>query len=362
MKKIMGLLFIIGIVFLSACGEEEGAEGKNTKEGSASARTTTEEVKAEPASLKLEEKIDQFGGESLEDIYPRNTDFEILKDGDYTYLFQWEAQVVDPSSYYVSVAKDNKWVTIQNEVNIADDSNLSNRTFSEPEFIKSGNSILLLLSTWDETNGDYNTAYKLKFNPEGTMNAKLIIDNPAVDGDEFNTLSLRFVEGSNEKVFIAERNLDNVGIIYDDEGNEKYVVNNLGMSSGWDSSYLDSEKNILYFDGGSMYDLSKDDYMWTEAGDKKRDSSKIANYASYLTPQNDGLYQLHKPLGEGWSLDYSILENEEFKLQDSVKIQDELDANNAKMVVNEESVEVYTTVEYRGKPTIQKYTYNRVDL
>ncbi|PAF38824.1 hypothetical protein CHH58_05210 [Terribacillus saccharophilus] len=355
MKKILGLIFILSIVFLSACGEEESAEGKNIEEGSVSASSTTEDVKAEPASFELEEKIDQFGGESLEDIYPGDTDFEILKDGDYTYLFQWEAQVVNPSSYYVSVAKDNKWVTIQNEVNIADDSNLSNRTHSEPEIKKSGNSILLLLSTWDETNGDYNTAYKLTFNPDGTMNAKLILDNPAEDGDEFNTLSLRFVKGSNEKVFIAERNLDNVGTIYDDEGNEKYVVNNLDASSVWDSSYIDVEKNILYFDGGSMYDLSKDDYMWTDAGDKKRDSS-------YLAPHNDGKYQLLSPLGEGWSLDYSLLENEEFKSQDSVKIPDELDAKDAKMVVNEKSVDVYTTVEYRGKPTIQKYTYNRIDL
>lgn len=86
------------------------------------------------------------------------------------------------------------------------------------------------------------------------------------------------------------------------------------------------------------------------------DSSMISSDSSYLTPQNDGKYQLRKPLGEGWFLNYSNLEDEEFKLQNSIKIQDELDAKDAKIVVNEESVDVYTTVEYRGKPTIQKYT------
>lgn len=32
--------------------------------------------------------------------------------------------------------------------------------------------------------------------------------------------------------------------------------------------HLKMKKKILYFGAGSMYDLSKDDYMWTDTGEK----------------------------------------------------------------------------------------------
>lgn len=361
MKKRFSILFLVIVLVLSACGKEDDSpEAKANKETGKNGKEP-----AELQQLEIVKQNVQLGGESLPGDAPSTIPYRyklhVLESDGYTYFIERSEGKDNHTGFYVSVEKDNKWEVMEKEVEVAID---VPGGFAGSEIMDSGGSLLL---RFDGYEGDY--FYKLSFNPSGEITAKLVLKLESEEDFETDLLT-----GSDGKAYIYQLNDDDTFTIFDDEGKKSFEFENKNdstvplLSSILNGAFLDLDNEILYFGGdlqtpGQMIDLKEGDLVWEESGKEKLYDMKEVRFTSLYKSNKKGLYTL-SDFDWNFELAYSNMGEDGLEtlsyseLPEAIK---DLQIWNAKMIASKNEINVYALVIYKGKRTIQKYTFNRID-
>ncbi|WP_370296739.1 hypothetical protein [Rossellomorea marisflavi] len=368
MKKRFSLLFLAILLVLSACGKEDASpEAKGNDEigksdtASEEKETNTDGEATEYAPLELTKTNVQVGNEPI----PGDLEhLHVVKDGKYTYFIGNEA---DHTTFSVSVVKGNTWTEKEVKSKIQID-NPENEVLND-YITESGHSLLVELKRDYSEVVDY---YKLTMNPSGKIDSKLIYK---FEPEEFTSMRMDRIHGSDGKeyLYLMDTNDDSF-TIYDDDGKEWAVFENkndidvpfiTGFSNG---TFLDVDKKMLYIAETTIpkafkniIDLKEGDFVWDESGQEVRYDLKRDTFYGLYKPYEDWMYDLSSDGHGHYSLSYSMMGQEGLVQVSTASIPEDLEFNNPTMIVGKKAINVYTEVTYKGKPTIQKYTFDRID-
>ncbi|SEO08434.1 hypothetical protein SAMN04489762_3447 [Terribacillus saccharophilus] len=374
MNKLLISSLLIMMIVLSACGNNESSEDNNTTAKPANTpeevipqASTLEEPISDPASeeedaasqtLTLQEKIDQVGNSPLSSSNAQDyKGFEIIEKDGYTY-FIYDSKDHDLA---VSVEKDNEWIAEDVPVNITD-SRLPKDSLGDRELISSGDSLLYNLEVVGES--DYHMIYKLTFDPSGLLTAELI--KQTEDGEDAD-----LVQGSDGKAYILNYILDSSDYSYervlmDDKGEELYSLHNM---EGGEVDLLDVHNGVIYQED-TVYDIKVDDFIWDEHGQEMSFDLNFDVEPSNVYKSNIAdIYKLDTYLCAGCTdgmaarADLSYSTNGAFETTEIsiYTLPTEAAVYDATMVVGDDSINVYSIVEFKGNPTLQRYTIGRID-
>ncbi|AIF68421.1 hypothetical protein GZ22_18525 (plasmid) [Terribacillus saccharophilus] len=380
MNKLLMSSFLIVMIVLSACGKNDSSDDTDaaakpadtpeevipqasTLEEPVTETTSKEEdaalqQDAAPQTLTLQEKVDQVGNSTLFSSNAQDyKGFEIIEKDGYTY-FIYDSKDHDLA---VSVEKDNKWVAEDVPINITD-SSLPKDSLGDRELISSGDSLLYNLEVVGES--DYHVVYKLTFDPTGSVTAELV--KQTEDGEDAD-----LVQGSDGKAYIFNHIQDSSDYSYErvlmnDKGEELYSLKN--MEDGV-VDLLDVHNGVIYQED-TVYDIKVDDFIWDEHGQEMSFDLNFDVAPSNVYKSNIAdLYKLDTYLCAGCTdgmaarADLSYSTNGTYETTEISKytLPTEAAVYDATMVVGEDSINVYSIVEFKGNPTLQKYTIGRID-
>lgn len=382
MKKHLAILGMSLAVIASGCGNEEVEknEGKanGTEETSAAAEQAVQEVK----ELSIKETIEQLGNESLSGNVRDFSSANVSEKDGYTYIvnpLQTESDVYPEEEtgkanyqFDVSVLKDNKWLVKQKIVDLSDKIWDTGNADSERtnEFVNLGDTVLVLTkTTTDDTTSE--KIHKISFDQDGEATHKVVKEREYKTED--NTVTTRLLNESKD-TYIFETDEANpeqpTFKMFNPEGEEVASIENKNDSfPANDLVYpvlYDDEREVLLFKteagafmGAEVYDVKADDLVWNKDGsEKKYDISHELPKSLYNTKA--GVYVFSSPYSNSSILSYSKLGKEAEEIS-TLEISTEIEYENSVMSVDDENLYVYTFVEYKGKPTVQKYVVPRID-
>ncbi len=108
------------------------------------------------------------------------------------------------------------------------------------------------------------------------------------------------------------------------------------------------------------YNLKKKDLYWNADGSELNFPFAAGLYQSFV-PVKNGAYLVTHAKGNFY-LSYTQLNSDgTATILATIDIPASLEIKNAYISADSKNVNVYAVVEYKGQPTIQKYTYSRID-
>lgn len=359
MKKSFSILFLAILIVLSACGKEDASPEAKENESLSNETDSGGNESAELPPLEIVKKNEQVGNQPFPGS-SEESELNILEEGERTYVIEREANSHD-TKFKTSVVKNNEWETTARTSEVKVDLPEINNS----EIIESKDSLLGMYS-----NKDSNTVviYKLSLDPSGEISSDLLL---SLDISEYYDASL--LHGTDGKAYIYVEDADDSFVIYDDKGNRKFEFkneNDLSLPVVYSfnkGTLLDVDKNVLYFaadfDGKPemMIDLDEGDFVWDESGKEKLYDMKNPDFRGIYKPNETSLYDVSNSALTSYSLNYSLMGEDELINLGSVELGEGFEHWNVKMVVGKKEIHVYAFVVYKGQRTLQQYTVNRID-
>ncbi|ASN69173.1 hypothetical protein 7F23_60 [uncultured Caudovirales phage] len=378
MKKLVLLASIVALLLLAACGNKSSED----KAGNTEAQNTDEQVEdlteEGPKNFEIKEKIDQLGNQGFPtEKSSVSDDIGIFEKEGETYFV---SPIEEPSEglvkLSVSILKDGEW-TVKDKitdiskavynldsVTLSDNQSVGNVYFDYMQF---GSNYYISVrkeffgTTPPELPNALSEIYKFTFTSDGDVKSEKLISNTDEGNDFFDK-----VIGKDKQYFMTTKG-ENEFVVYDDNGNDVY--------HGTDASSVDFQFGLNYFlindtlYSGPIrsmkgYDLKNNDLIWNEDGSEKEFQfiDAIGKEIEQVQLLENGYYTLSNYGSDNVSLNYSEFSEDGLNpIVNSIQIPSDLDVENAMFTMNEDSVNVYTTVIYKGKPTVQKYVISRID-
>ncbi|MCK2000509.1 hypothetical protein MZM54_03760 [[Brevibacterium] frigoritolerans] len=388
-KRISGLLLSMAVI-ASGCSDEGATKtespSKETKESNGSAEQQVEEVN----KLSVKEDDEQFGNDSLSGELTDYPDTKVaVKDG-YTYFVEpmHSKNGLDPNAdtdtlYYqfvVSVIKDDKFIVKEETVDLSKEiwNTGGLDSVRSHQFINLGDKVLLVTQT-ELSDGTvkeqwHNVTFNVK-GEDGTLNYQhKVVFEKEYSVDEQNNQQTSLLPGMKstyflEKVTDLETTIPQLKI-YDEAGKVVKTIENKNEKYPnvhyMDEAFFDEEKDLIFFSDtymlsqAQMYDIKKDDMVWKQDGSEKEYDISAESLQGFAKTDDDGLYILTQS-ADGYELKYLLFGEEQMEEVSTFEYHTELEMKKAIMDVDKKNIYVYTFVNYKGKPTIQRSVIPRID-
>ncbi|WP_350299054.1 hypothetical protein [Peribacillus frigoritolerans] len=154
----------------------------------------------------------------------------------------------------------------------------------------------------------------------------------------------------------------------DKDGKLLYSIDNYAVDLGEYSGIpiiTTLHNDVLFFGRSSeaeAYDFKAKDLIWNEDGTKTKKSYNLAEGSvEAFTNVENGIYTISFENGE-YLVGYTILNKKQASIVSSIALPSELNIEKTFISLNDENVNVYTLVDYKGKATLQKYIIPRIDM
>ncbi|MCH6269647.1 hypothetical protein [Neobacillus citreus] len=385
MKKLM-ILLLLAMLVASGCGKD--TTSNNGKSDSKIAKAVSNKGETSDSEgqkgLTLVKNIDQLGMEPIPNL--GDTDYIFEKDG-YTYVLTVNSQDVESElfspedlafSLNVSVLKDDKWI-VKNKVTdllnqVWNTKNEKAKTWTSS--IEFTNSAMYVLTTTDfagtgeSTEQPIHQIHKITFSNDGVAQDAMILNKRETTEGNFNYGIVNNFEHPYllEHIYSSslDDNLDKYNILSEDDK----LITTITNSDPNSHSKIELLGNlafindgILYFGGmkqAQSYSLKKNDLIWNADGSKFEFPIADGNAQSYSLVKN-GVYTVTR-IKSDYLLGYTQLDSDGSAREiNSALIPSNIDIKQVFVSEDSKNVNVYTIVDYKGKSTIQKYIYSRID-
>ncbi|WP_336770506.1 hypothetical protein [Bacillus bombysepticus] len=393
------------LLLLGACGNDDVSKPSDKQPTKTDSKPSTSENTGEQGSdsMKITKTIQEVGGVGLEgqaDTY----DDSIIKAIDDTLIIANPVKSNVTSTYEVeiSILEKNKWVYKSKEVDILDkvftNPDGNERSYTVEQF---GSDLLLKTKELNTDHKGYIEKYYIvsfdknaeptykeihEFKGEGSSfeieatfhpyemhtlvdgnNGPYLLVTTAVEKDKFE-FTLKDNKGK------AIRTIkDPNSLLYSHASKPDTLMERTSGSY----YYYDEKKDLLYYPSAQqknlhmVYDMKKNDLLWDERGKAKTFGLSVT--CGYLDKNNiftgtvhtgKGIYTLYE--GECMGKNSIIMSYMESQKDNTllgsgyVEIPRELKTYKTALADGKNEVYVYTIVEYKGKPTVQKHIINKV--
>ncbi|WP_078551612.1 hypothetical protein [Bacillus alkalicellulosilyticus] len=311
-------------------------------------------------NLYLEYQLDQLGEESFTNEGLNNDTHIAEKDG-FTYIITPISELGDSLRLIVSILENNNFKIKEKEIDVSllMDSrwNTDDRSYS---YDFSENNILLY------TEYGLSERYFHSINIDQSGNASLRFLNKTESRGEMDSYTF-FIEGLRGTYF--EECFDNNCNLFNFEGNSIYTYEDKWKSLFPTSiSLFFDEANGFYYlsnlgnyHNAFAFDTTSNAVVWDLNG-----AQKEFNFPSNINHQyvggSNGFYIASRTSNKVNNLYFYNTTNNEVTLSSESLLQSNLDIMQTRVTLDNYYFNVYNIVQYQGKPTIQKYSYKRVDF
>lgn len=362
MKKLIFFLFVFLLV-ASGCGkgETETANSVTAEKSEADEPTEIESVK----TLALKQQIDQLGGESFSEE-GLNEHSHIADIDGYTYVLTPDIFAPGYSNasakLYVSILKDDKFIIKEKVVDLTEtigEDFITN--FLEYDFNQ--NYFLVTATTYDKDSLKYKEKLiSVSISEIGESDSKVI-----KEADSSAPVN-QFINGLNGSYF--KDCLKNQCNILDSDGNTLYTFKTGDLYNDKAELFFDELLERVYLNDNERdttnvafaYDTKMNDMVWNTDGTEMLYTIPTSK-SSYIG-ENNGFYVLHTEDTTEHTLYYYSNVNGEPTENTQVSISSSLETEKVEdndLTLDEEYINVYRNVIYKGKPALQKYSYTRMD-
>lgn len=367
MKKILSASILTATMILGACSQtEEETNNSDVLEEDLMSEVTDSEMADEAVDsdvLFLANQNEQLGGESFsEEGLSKRTQI-VDKDG-YTYVLTPSMETQSKSgTLIVSILKDDEFIIKEKVIDIEMPSIEGDRyRYTEMAFY--GNTLLIVSAD----NTKYKSPTQYIFTTV-TVNENGEAETNEVRRSEYDDKYLEDALISGLKgYYFFEQLSDNNANIVDKDGNVLYSFSTDGKYPvDTDVAFLDEENDRIYFygsEGKIAFDLNENDMIWDTSG-----TEMIFDFpAGYRTTRlagNNGMYILEQlSLTDSTLTYYTFISEGELAFVSEGLMGSALEAvyeYNDILSLDDENLNVYKIVMYKGDPTIQKFSFARVD-
>lgn len=374
MRKIFIMFLLLTALVLNGCSQTEektsnsAVPEENSKSGVTDSETTeseeVEEVQSNDSDvLFLADQNEQLGGESFSSDGLNKKSQIVDKDG-YTYILTPSiATRSESGTLYVSILKGDEFIVKEKVIDIEMPSKDGDRyRYTETAFYEN---TLLIVS------GDF-TMYKsptqfifttVTINEKGEAETKEVRRSVSDD----NYLDESLIPGLKGYYFFEKTSSNHANIV-DKDGELLYSFSMDGTYPvDSDVVFLDEENGRIYFygsDGKIAFDLNHSEMIWDANGSELLYDFPAGSGTNRLAG-NNGMYILqHNSLTENTLYFYEINKGEPAYASEGLMgsaLEAEYEDSDI-LSLDDKFVSVYKIVIYKGEPTIQKFSFTRVDL
>lgn len=359
MKKLLTFL-ILTMVVLSACGSKS-TESSSGNEESASKSTEEGQREQVASEVKLMEQVnlnEQYGGESFTKDGLNEDSIISDKDG-ITYI-------VTPDSFgniYISVINGDKFIVKEKKITLHE-KGLTD-TGTDFELALNGNNLILLMKNISTTYNGYNL-FSCHISEDGSLERTKVAEGV---NKKWNLELIPGLKGS----YLSNKMDDRTSII-NDKGEEiySYDQHNVGqLSNGkYENNFLDEDNGVLYLDFNEAVtttpvamDLNKKTMIWDEDGEQKNMGFPVDG-GTHFIGNKKGFYLYHTNGKNGGDIYYYQNYNGEIGIMNQTYLNSSLEVDkyaDSHLTLDDKYLNVYNRVMYQGQPTLQKYSYTRID-
>ena len=362
----MFLLFVFLLV-ASGCGKDEiktadSVAGEDTAEKSEAENSNEIEI---VNTLNLENQIDQLGGESFSEE-GLNEHTHIADIDGYTYVLTPDIFAPGYSNatakLYVSILKDDKFIIKEKVVDLTETIGVGFITnYFEYDFNQ--NSFLVTATTYDQVSMKYKEKLiSVSISETGESDSKIIKEADS------SSPNFQFINGLKGSYF--KDCLNNQCHILDTDGNTLYTFETGDLYNEKGELFFDEQLERVYLNDNERdtanvafaYDIKMNDRVWNAGGTEMLYTIPTSK-SSYIG-ENNGFYVLHTEAATEHTLYYYSNANGEPTENTQVSISSSLETEMVEdndLTLDETHINVYRNVIYKGKPALQKYSYNRMD-
>ncbi|MFJ7890414.1 hypothetical protein ACIQYL_20340 [Lysinibacillus xylanilyticus] len=370
MKRI---LFVTSVaLLLTACGSKEDINNISEKE----IEKIVDEVEInEPieeeaqnsnqGELVIDSTTEQLGSDTLSDIALHSDYTHIAVKDDFTYIltfYPYKEPNVESKTLYVSILKNDKFVVKEKLINLASIIGDEYRIREEGFGFKENS--LILIAEDDFMNNDANQKLiSITVDEKGEIESKII--------SESKVSNVKIIQGLNNGFYFLECKSSSCSII-DAEGKIPFTFEVTNAMPEFEVLFLDEEASRLYIETWGYIkakrneealaiDLVANDMIWEENGAMKPYYFEKNTTTKYARAK-DGFYTVRLNVygKSGYELEvkYYKVKNNEIMLEAETIIPLSLELisyENFYISSNNDSLNIYTGVLYKGRPTVQKY-------
>ncbi|WP_161785545.1 hypothetical protein [Lysinibacillus sp. GbtcB16] len=370
MKRI---IFGISVaLFLTACGSKEDISNISEKEiekivdeVEVNKPMEEESQSSNQGELVIDSKTEQLGSDTLSDIALHSDYTHIAVKDDLTYIltfYPYKEPSIESKALYVSILKDDKFIVKEKLINLA--SIIGDEYRIRDEGFGFNENSLLLIAEDDFMNRDANQKLlSIIVDEKGEIESKII--------SESKITNVKIIPGLDNGFYFLDCKSSSCSII-DGEGKVPFTFEVTNAMPEFEVVFLDEEASRLYIETWGYIsskrneealavDLVANDMIWEESGAMKPYYFEKGTNTKYARAK-DGFYTVYLNVygKSGYELEvkYYIVKNDEITLEAETIIPLSLELisyGNFYISTNNDILNIYTGVLYKGRPTVQKY-------
>ncbi|MDW0118130.1 hypothetical protein QTL97_14435 [Sporosarcina thermotolerans] len=369
------MFLLLTALVLNACSQTEektsnsAVPEENSELGVTDSDTTKSEEVEEVQSvdsdvLFLADQNEQLGGEAFSDSGLNEKSQIVDKDG-YTYILTPSIDTRSESgTLYVSILKGDEFIVKEKVIDIEMPSKDSDDRYRYTKTAFYENTLLIV--SRDSTK--YRSPNQFIFttvtvNEKGEAETKEVRRSVSDD----NNLEDSLISGLKGYYYFEKTDSNHANIV-DKDGKLLYSFSMDGTYPvNSDVVFLDEENGRIYFygsDGNIAFDLNHSEMIWDANGSEMLYDFPAGYRVSRLA-SNNGMYILRYNSSTQNALYFYEINNGEPALASNGIMESALEAKyeySDILSIDDKFVNVYKIVIYKGEPTIQKFSFTRVDL